>query len=215
MALTFAQLMTELAALEGKTFDATAAGGTSEVSDESMRFQYVQQLNAGLRWVLSEYDQEWCWPEWVADSGSVAVDASNIVALTALVDSGTASWCSLWTSDPRVKDSTAEPVEAYVSNDGVHLVSHDLSSSTLFAFYRKAVPQGTWSAGGTYASPSTIPDQLRMPVVMKAHALRLRAAAQWAEAGAREKEGREWMDARKASLLSSGALVWQDHFLVL
>lgn len=207
MALTFLQLLTETAAAEGKTWDATAAGGTSDTAEEFLRYQYVQQVNAALRWVWAEHDPDFAWP-WTVDD-KTATPSSGLITAATLSDSGDGSWCSLWTSDPRTESSTGVPVPATADHDGVHVMD---GTTSVFAFYRKAVPQGTWSAGASYSTPSTIPDALRQPIVLKAVALRLAAAGHFKEAALREEEALRWMDSRKASLRNSG-MIWDGHTL--
>lgn len=207
MALTFLQILTEVAASEGKTWDATAAGGTSDSSEEFLRYQYVQHVNAALRWVWMEHDPEFAWP-WTVDD-KTTTPTSGLITASTLSDTGDGSWCSLWTSDPRTENSTAVPVSATADHDGVHVLD---GTASVFAFYRKAVPQGTWSAGASYSTPSTIPDQLRQPIVFKSCSLRLAALGQYDEADKRESHAVDWMNGRKAGLRNSG-LIWESNIL--
>jgi hypothetical protein len=215
MALTFADLLVAAARHEGRTWDATAAGGTSDFSTESLKYQLVEMVNAGIRWYTQEADPEFAWPETVADNAAVTV-TSGVVALTDLVDaSGVASWCSLWTADPRTASSTAEPVYGVLSNDGVHLQAPHGSLATVFAFYRKKPNVGTYLAASAYGTPSDIPNQWREPVALKAAALRLASEGKFKESMLREEQALDWLNSRKAGLLNGGNVAWSGHGMVL
>lgn len=211
MALTYLQLLTDLASTEGKVWDATAAGGTSDAVSPSVQYLYVQHVNEALRWVWEDHDPEFCWPysEVVADDATVAV-SGGLISLSDLTDSGDARWCSLWTSDPRTYQSTGRPLMAQRSNDGVHVISESVTNC--FAFYRKTCPQGSWDTD--YSTPSTIPAQLRQAISLKAAALRLASMGQFEEAAQRESAAEDWLSRRKRALLH-GTLPWQDHYLTL
>jgi hypothetical protein len=169
-------------------------------------------LNPSMRWFWLEHDFRWMWPETVLVDEAVPV-VDGVIDPDDLVDSGTPTACSLWSSDPRVENSTACKVYAVVDADGVHLTSHP-NLTTVFAFYRKAVPQATWAAASLYATP-VYPAVFREAVVARAHSKRLRAKGEHDEANVRRDEARDWLERRRMGLTISGSLPWIDHVLVL
>lgn len=202
MALTALQLLTEAAAAEAKTWDATIAGGTSDLS-EMEKFHLVTKVNEALRWWWKEHNRNWAWPETVDSSASVTV-TSGLISLGSL---GEGSWCLLATEDPRPAGNTASFLEAVRSEDGIHPVSEDYS--TVFAFYRTACPQISYSSGSSYASPSNIPNVCLRPVVFYANAMRLISQGQYEAGYSRRKQAIELFEERMADLRNSG-VVWDQ-----
>lgn len=165
MALTFLELLTRLAARENQAW--------ADVPEAKKR-QYVTEVNAALRWIWRDDDPHFAWP-WTVDDKTTTPSSGLITAAT-LSDTGDGSWCSLWTVDPRTYESLAVPVIANSDHDGVHVLD---GTTSVFAFYRKAVPQGTYASGGSYSTPASIPSLLLDVVTLKALANRLANLKDW------------------------------------
>lgn len=202
MALTALQLLTEIAAAEAKTWDATIAGGTSDLT-EMVKFQIVTKANEALRWWWKEHDRMFAWPETVDSDATTAVTSG----LIANADLGEASWCSLWSADPRPYDNSAYPIRAERSEDGVHPLD---SATNVFAFFRTACPQITYASGGSYATPSDIPNVCLQPVSIYANGCRLRSQGQFKEGNEQIERAFALFHDRRHALLNSG-LIWQTN----
>jgi hypothetical protein len=205
MALTALQLLTECAAEEGKTWDATIAGGTSNL-DEEEKFQLVTKTNEALRWWWKDHNRNWAWPETVGVGASVTVTSG---ALT-LSDLGEGSWASLWDADPRPDGNTANPVPFTRGHDKIHPRFCGGTLATVFAFYRSAVLQITYLSGGTYASPSTIPNVCLRAVKAYTCGLRMEAKGQYDAADKKIAKAIALYEERQADLKNmSKGLVWE------
>jgi hypothetical protein len=178
MALTALQLLTDCAVNQGKTWDATIAGGTSHLNEEQ-KFHLVTQVNAALRWWWKEHMRNFAWPETVSVDTSVDVTSGAIT----LSDLGEGSWAALFDADPRPDGNTARAIPFTRSGDKIHpRSSSGTGLATVFAFYRAACPQITYASGGTYASPSNIPNVCLRPVRDYTYGLQLEAAGHFDQA---------------------------------
>lgn len=197
---TFRDFLNRLAEMEGRQFS-----GWSE--DEKM--VRVSHVNAALRWAWRTEDPLFAFP-FTVDSGTVAV-TSGLIAPTLL---GDGSWCSLWEADPRPAGTALQPVAAHVSHEGVHPVK---SLSSVFAFYRAAVPQGTYVAAGEYATPTGIPAELLDMVTLRALYAHFTSAQDWGAVNALAKSygdpGRDRGYLTEA--LRNTGLVWEGNALAL
>lgn len=200
--MTFADILDRLCEMEGSDFDNMS---------EAQKKLRVGHVNAALRWAWRTDDPLFAFP-FTVTTATVNVTA-GLVALASL---GEGTWCSLWTADPRPasSSSTARPVQARVSQTGAHPLTEETS---VFAFYRSAVPQGTYAPAGAYATPASLSENLLEIVALKAlHALFV-SLKQWeALAGLRASydDPRTMKDSLAAALQNSG-LVWQQHALAL
>lgn len=206
MALTALQLLTEIAANEAKTWDATIAGGTSDVPSESERFQMVTHANKALRWWWKEHFRSFAWPETVSVTTSVTVTSGAVT----LSDLGEGSWASLWDGDPRPQGHTSKPLGFTRSGDKIHPHSDTgTAPSTVFAFFRFACPQITYAAASSYATPSNIPNVCLEPVSLYANGLRLRSQGQFETGNAQLSRAVKIFEERVADLKNmSRGLVW-------
>lgn len=212
MSLTALQLLTEIAAAQRKTWDATAAGGTSEIPNETERFQMVTKANEALRWWWREYRPKFAWRETVDSSASVTV-TDGVIPFASL---GEGSGCSLWTGDPRPFPRTVQPIDCVMSEDGVHPLT---TLTTVFAFYRTACPVITWAAGSSYATPANIPEACLQPVALYAAGLDLVSAGQFDQGERRMARAESWFDERRVALVNSGkedqGMVWLQNWFVM
>jgi hypothetical protein len=145
------------------------------------------------------------------------VDSGTVTVTNGLIDPndlGDGSWCSLWTSDPRPSDSTADLVTAQISEDGVH---PDCSATSVFAFFRYSVPQLTYAEDGAYALPSNIPNALQDLVPLRALSQRYVALQQFDNLNALKKLYGEpgQMKENLAAALQNSGLIWQQNPLAL
>lgn len=210
MALTALQVLTEAAAAEAKTWDATIADNDDDASDLSERekFQLVTKVNEALEWWWKRQFPKFAWPETVDSDSSVSV-TSGLISLS---DLGEGSGCALFTSDPRPATSTAQPLQFVISEDGVHPLCTELT--TVFAFYRTACPQITYAAASLYATPANIPNVCLRPVVLYANGRRLRSQGQFREGDSQIAAAIDLIDQRRVGLANSG-LVWQRNFFAI
>jgi hypothetical protein len=151
MALTFRNLLDRLAEMEGTAFASW---------DESQKRVRVAHVNEALRWAWKTEDRMFAFP--------FTVDTDTVTPTAGLIDPsdlGDGTWCSVWESDPQAPDAVRCPLEAHVSHEGVRL---NRSVSSVFAFFRMPVPQGTYVSESAYASPNDIPDDLLDMVALKA-----------------------------------------------
>jgi hypothetical protein len=207
MALTALQALTEAAAAEAKTWDATIAGNDDGASDlrEAEKFQLVTKVNEALRWWWKEHCRNFAWPETVSVDTSVDVTSGAIT----LSDLGEASWASLWDGDPRPDGNTAKAIGFVRSGDKIHpRDGTGTAPATVFAFYRAACPQITYLAAGTYASPSNIPNVCLLPVVLYANGNRLRSQGQFKEGNAQIERAMRLYEDRQSDLKNGTGLVW-------
>lgn len=203
--ITFADLMNQFAVARG--VNPSAAAGTSDLTDETKIYATVEILNAATRWVWKERFPRFALPETVS-SATVTVTSGLIAA----ADLGEFSGCSLWTADPRPVGSTGVEISGFDVKVDASGVYPQTQSTSLFAFYRTACPQGTWVAGGTYAAPANIPAALREPIMLKATELWHESESNWQAMAMRRKDAEEWMDARRVALVNSG-LVWNQNWI--
>lgn len=202
MALTARNLLDRLAQMEGTDFT---------LWTEAKIAQRVAMINSALRWAWKTEQPKFAWP-FTVSSGTVTV-TDGLIDPT---DLGDGSWCSLWSADPRSSSAynVARPIEARVSEDGVH-PNEDIGS--VFAFYRNAVPQLTYVNGDSYANPSNIPDALGDIVPLRALSSLLVALKQWESVNALKATYGEPNDERDTlrSGISNSSLAWGTHALVL
>jgi hypothetical protein len=210
--VTFGALMNALAVAEGK--NPSAAAGTSDITDEVVKYNMVSALNSALKWVWKLDDPMFIWPVTVTVDTSVAI-SGGIIAHTEV---GSSDWVSFWESDPRPYINSGNPTvnPVPVSWDGTQFYTQSSSaSSPCFAFYRSACPQGTWVAASAYATP-TVPAEFEEVVVNKAAEERLNSLGLFEQAQFRRKEAVEWMEARKAAILNSTNISpWGDNIVVV
>lgn len=175
---------------------------------EAKKAVRVAQLNAAIDWAWRSDVPGVAFP-FTVTSGTVAVTSGKI-ALSLL---GEGTGCSLWDADPRPAGNTAVKVDAVVSYDGVYPVTEETS---VFAFYRSAAPQGTYAEGGTYATPSTIPDLLKEMVPLQALLQMHAGLEKWDSVKGMKGLYGEPMKMKESltmGLLNSG-MPWQEHWLV-
>lgn len=214
MSLTALQLLTEIAAAEAKTWDATIASSepviTPARSDlaEPEKFHVVTKATEALLWWWKEHQSNWAWPETVDSNATVAVTDG----LIALSDLGDGSGCSLWTADPRPWGNSAQPLECSLSEDGVH---PETTLTSVFAFYRTTCPEITYAAGGLYATPANIPKVCLRPVVRYANGWRLRSQGQFKEGNAQIDAAIERFEERRVRLTNLGAPVWKRNWFTI
>lgn len=151
------------------------------------------------------------------------LSSKSFVAASAVSN---ADWASFWPSDPTVYPSPTRnslgffqyQVEPVLTQwDGVQFVLRtDTSTTPIFAFYRTAAPQGTWAAGGAYATP-TVPAEFEDMITSKALAGWKRkfrpVDASYADD---ERNAVSWMEGRKAALMDgSNCLAWGNNVVVV
>lgn len=202
MALTYKQLLDRLAEMEGKVFADWS---------EAQKAQRVPLLNEALRWAWKTNDRMMAFPFTVA-TGTITV-VSGIVPKASL---GDATWCSLWSEDPRAASSrfTARKIYATTSHEGPAPVTEE---SSVFAFYRKVVPAGTYASGGNYATPADIPDELLDMVPLRALSSLFVALQQFDALNALKAvygDPRDTKEGLVAGVLNSD-LIWNNHVLAL
>jgi len=211
--LTYLDLMRELASLEDKVWEDLEPGEDGDV-DEALKYKYVQCLNAALRWVWSDAHPEQVWPETISLNAAVSVTSGSIDMDD--VSTGTQpAWVSLWTSDPLPFSSAAVPVVGVpkYGTSTILLTTHP-SLTTVYAYYRSAVPQGEWTLDSIYNSPNNIPGMLRQPILLKARASRLASIGHFAEAEKVDAQATAWMDARIKTLQNVRYRnPWERHYL--
>lgn len=204
MALTALQLLTECAAAEGKTWDATIAGGTSHFNEEQ-KYHLVTKANEALRWWWKEFMRNWAWPETVTLGTAVAVTSGAI----SLSDLGEGSLAALFDSDPRPDGNTARAIPFERGHEKIHPRFCGATPATVYAYYRTACPQITYASGGSYATPSNIPNVCLRPVVLYTYGMRLDAAGQFDAARVKIARATELFLDRVADLRNmSEGLVW-------
>jgi hypothetical protein len=201
MALTFRNLLDRLAEMEGTAFASWS---------EAQKAVRVAHVNAALRWAWKTDDPLFAFPWSVTSNASVTVTSGAIPASSL----GDGTWCSWWESDPRAAGATRAPVEAVVSQSGVHPTK---TLSTVFAFYRTAAPAGTYAAAGTYATPSNIPDALLDMVSLKALYLLYVGMQDWEAVNALKASYGDPGRAREdlVCALRTSGLVWDGYALAL
>jgi hypothetical protein len=183
--VTFMNLMERLAVASGINPSGTA--GTADWS-ETNKYAFVSHLNAALEWCWRPENPRLAWPETIG-TGTVAV-TSGVIAWNTL---GAGDWFNLWTEDPRPQldgngqRNPARAVQALWDAAGVYPRALEPGTATVFAFYRTAIPQGTWSAGSSYATP-TVPSRFARMVVQYANAKRLLAGDKIERSYAAERE---------------------------
>jgi hypothetical protein len=201
MALTGKNLLDRLAEMEGTAF---ASWSEAQIAIR------VAHTNGALRWAWKDDDPLFAYPFSVA-SGTVAVTSGAIAAN--LLGEGT--WCSLFSADPRPANAEYRKIYATVSQSGVHPVT---SETSVYAFYRAAVPQLTYAAASTYATPNDIPSILLDIVALRALSGLYVGMQQWDALRALKSVYGEPQDARdslKNSLLNTAALPWAQHGLAI
>lgn len=213
MSTTFATLLNDYAAALGRTRNSSVA----TVPDNLWHEQAVNFINQGLRWAWADEDEYFAWPQTLTPAASVTV-TSGVIAWSEV---GNSDWVSFWRTDPRVPPSNIIPAVPYygygigndvppvpVTWDGTQFNVQDTSVSTpVFAFYRTAVPQGTFAlaaANPTYATP-TVADFFRDAVVKYAVSEYLDSMASEARSRRFKEKAEEWFQGNKACILNSDA----------
>lgn len=222
MSTTFAALLNDYAATQGRTRNASV--GT--VPNDMWHEQAVNFLNRALRWAWAGDDPFFAWPQTLTTNASVTVTA-GVIAWSAV---GSSDWASFWRTDPRVPPSNIIPAVPYlgygmgnnvppvpVTWDGAQFNVQDTGVSTpVFAFYRSAVPQGTFALAATnptYATP-TCADFFRDAVVNYAAAEYFDSLAVDARGQRYRSKALEWYDSNKASILNSEAgYPWRGNII--
>jgi hypothetical protein len=191
--------------------------GTGDASTERRRRAFVSQINFALSWFYKDEEPNWAWP-WNIATATVNV-TSDKVAASSLAESGaTATWCSLWSADPQVIANKAYPIRATRAPDhGALLVRSSLPSgvspATVFAFYRKVVPQITYVAGGSYTTPD-IPDESVYAVLLYAQGINSSNIQQTDAVPAFQQQAMDWLSAQKDGLYNTAA-VWNQNGVAL
>lgn len=196
MALTFRTLLNRLAEMEGKSFDV--------YTSDQLKVR-VAHLNAALRWAWKTDQPKFAFP-FTVTSATVTVTSGKIDP----DDLGEGTWGSFFTADPRPAGATACQVNVQVADDGVYPID---ATTTVFAFYRFATPQGTYAEGGEYATPSNIPAQVLDMVAVKALSTLFVSMQQWDAVNALKasyEDPKEQKEALMAALLNSG-MSWQRN----
>jgi hypothetical protein len=179
--------------------------------------QAVNLINRAIRWAWLGDDPFFAWPQTLTVNAAVAV-ATDIIAWSEVSSS---DWVSFWRSDPRVAPDNTIPAVPYsgygfggavppvpVTWDGTQFNVQDTSVGTpVFAFYRTAVPQGTFvlaASNPTYATP-TVPDFFRDAVVNYAAAEYFDTAGEEVRGARFRAKAEAWEGAKKAGILNSEA----------
>jgi hypothetical protein len=224
--VTFNTLLNDYARFLGRTRNSSVATDVNPVPDDFWHETAVGHLNNAIRWAWSMDDSRFVWPQTLTSSATVPV-TGGIIAWS---DVGNSDWVSFWQSDPRLPPSNVIPGIPYyywgwcptvppvpVTWDGTQFNVQDSSiAGPVFAFYRTAVPQGTFALANTdptYATP-TLPDFFRDAVVRYAVAEYLSVpGSQDRETSFRQK-ALDWYDSNKASILNSDAgYPWQGNII--
>lgn len=201
MALTGKNLLDRLAQMEGSAFSSWT---------EAQKAIRVAHINGGLRWAWKDDDPKFAFP-FTVGSGTVAVTSGAIAA--SLLGDGT--WCSLFSVDPRPAGTSYYRVYASVSQSGVHPTTEETS---VFAFYRNAVPQLTYAEGDTYSTPNTIPSALLDIVALRALSTMFASKQEWDNLRGLKSvygEPQDARDALKCGLLNGSGMPWAQHAIVL
>ena len=216
--VTFADLLNQLAIDCGMSRNASV--GT--VPGDLWHQQACEFLNRALRWVWSADDPYFAWPVTVTSSAAITV-TNGVIAASAV---GSSDWVSFWRSDPRLPTvnitsgwplfPVIQPVP--VKWDGTSYYVQDSSvGSPVFAFWKTAVPQGTFVLAGsspTYATP-TVPSFFFDPVLYFALAEYYRMKNAFDLMAGARKLANEWMDGQKAAVLNSDAMQpWRGNVIV-
>lgn len=197
---TFRDFLNELAGLEGTSFD--------DWDEDQIKLR-VAKINEAVRREWKTEDPLFAFPETVA-TATVTVTSGKISPS----DLGDQTWCALFETDPRAAGASFRPIKARVSNTGVHPVN---TYTSVFAFYRATVPQGTYAQGGAYATPSGIPSIFLDTVPVRALASIYVAMGQFDSLNALLKlhgEPGKIREARIAALRESN-LIWDGYELAL
>ncbi len=216
MAATFADLLNDFAAELNLTRTTAVAVSPITVPGDLWTQRAVAFINRALRWAWIDDDPRFIWPQTVTVDASVAV-VNNIIAWSEV---GNSDWVSFWQSDPRIAGGSVYPSMPYygwaygpnvppvpVTWDGAQFnIQAPGYPATIFAFYRAAVPQGTFvvaASSPTYVTP-TVPSFFRDAVVKYA------VAEYYASTGSSQEldyraQALTWYTAQKASILNSDA----------
>jgi len=189
--MTAAELLQELVDFQGFPWIVSDGVPGTDAAEELRRRKTINALNTAIRYVWKEHDTDFAWP-WTLDTVTVTPVAGKIAA----GDLGEATFCSVWSEDPRPDSSNARPYQAVPDIDGGALVvDSNAIPASLFVYFRIATPQLTFVSDGTYATP-TIPDQLRHPILMYAVGVAMQSAAQNDEALKYMRTAIDWMNDR-------------------
>lgn len=201
MAIAFVTLLKRLSELENQDWEDVSLPAAK-------RKQYVSALNQALRWVWRDDNPRFAFPFSVSSDTVTVTDGA-----IALSDLGDGTWCSLWSTDPRPANSGARPIHATVGLDAVHPVTAETS---VFAFFRTAVPQATYATDATYDTPE-VPDILQDILPLKAMHMRLLSLREWDGLKAMASilgEPDRIRDKWRAGLQNSN-ICWREHALAL
>lgn len=201
MGLTPRDFLNNLAGMEGTAFTSWS---------EAQKSQRVVKLNEAFRWVCRTAYPRFAFPFNVGAGTVVPVD--GLISPSSL---GDGSWCSLWEADPRPLEPCARvAVDAFVSQEGVHVVG---SYTSVFAFFREAVPSIAYADGGDYATPTTLPPELLDVVTLRALGMHLVSTKQWESLAELRKsyDDPKLMLERMVIALNISGVIWQEHCLSL
>jgi hypothetical protein len=167
----YIELMRRLA-VKAKLNPVSAAG--TEDWAEPDKFEFVTLLNEALEWCWRPENPRMAWPDSIS-TGTVTVTA-GVISWASL---GAGDWFNLWTENPRPEDGSpnrARAVQALWDKDGVYPRGLENGATSVFAFFRTAIPVATYVAspgeGSSYATP-TVPARLARMIVQYANAQRL------------------------------------------